>query len=90
MQSNVEPSLIFAISQSGETTSVTDDVVRAKQNGFKVVSFTKRVDSALAGLSDLVFVVDGARQTLISGVPNPFFGKVILAFEEILGIYFQD
>jgi DNA-binding MurR/RpiR family transcriptional regulator len=90
VQSNVEPSLIFAISQSGETTSVTDDVVRAKQNGFKVVSFTKRVDSALAGLSDLVFVVDGARQTLISGVPNPFFGKVILAFEEILGIYFQD
>jgi len=85
----VEPALIFAISQSGETTSVTDDVVRAKQNGFKVVSFTKRDNSALAGLSDLVFVVDGARQTLISGVPNPFFGKVILAFEEILGVYFQ-
>lgn len=89
VQSNVEPALIFAISQSGETTSVTDDVVRAKQNGFKVVSFTKRDNSALAGLSDLVFVVDGARQTLISGVPNPFFGKVILAFEEILGVYFQ-
>lgn len=89
VQSNIEPSLIFAISQSGETTSVADDVIRAKQNGFKVVSFTKRGDSVLAGLSDIVFIVDGARQTLISGVPNPFFGKVILAFEEILGVYFQ-
>jgi DNA-binding MurR/RpiR family transcriptional regulator len=89
VQSNVEPSLIFAISQSGETKSVINDVEKARQNGFKVVSFTKRADSALAGLSDILFLVDGARQTLIAGVPNPFFGKVILAFEELMGIYFQ-
>lgn len=90
MQSNVEPSIIIAISQSGETEAVLNDVQRARQHGFRVVSFTKRHDSTLAGLSDLVFVVDGARQTLISGVPNHFFGKVILVFEELMGIYFRE
>ncbi len=90
MQSNVEPSLIIAISQSGESEGVLNDVVRAKQNGFGVVSFTKRGDSALACMSDITFVVDGARQTLISDVPNHFFGKVILAFEELMGAYFKS
>lgn len=90
MQSNVEPSLIIAISQSGESEVVINDVQRAKQNGFCVVAFTKRQDSTLAGMSDIVFIVDGARQTLIAGVPNHFFGKVILVFEELMGAYFKD
>jgi len=90
MQSNVEPSLIIAISQSGESEVVINDVQRAKQNGFCVVSFTRRRDSTLADMSDIAFVVDGARQTLISGVPNHFFGKVILVFEELMGAYFRE
>ena len=90
MQSNVEPSLIVAISQSGESEVVLNDVQRARQNDFCVVSFTKRPDSTLAGMSDIAFVVDGSRQTLISGVPNHFFGKVILVFEELLGAYFRE
>lgn len=89
MQSNIEPSFLIAISQSGETEQVLNDVRRAKQNGFRVVSFTKMANSTLSGLSDITFVVDSARQALISPVPNPFFGKVILAMEEILGIYFK-
>ncbi len=90
MHSNIEPSLIFAISQSGETSTVLEDVERAVQNDFKVVSFTKRAESSLAERSDIVFVVDGSQQTLISSVPNTFFGKVILAFEELLGAYFEQ
>ena len=39
--------------------------------------------------SDL-FVVDGARQTLMGGIPNHFFGQVILVFEELMGVYFQS
>lgn len=89
MQSNIEPSFIIAISQSGETELVLNDVRRAKQNGFHVISFTKMEKSTLASLSDITFVVDSARQALISPVPNPFFGKVILAMEELLGIYFK-
>ena len=61
----------------------------AGQSSFQIISFTKMENSTLAGLSDITFVVDSARQALISPVPNPFFGKVILAMEELLGIYFK-
>lgn len=90
LQNNIEPAVIIAISQTGETDVVLQDVRRARQNGFKVVSFTKMEESTLAGLSDLTFVVDGAEQTLISALPNPFFGKVILAIEEILARFFRQ
>ena len=86
---NIDPSMIIAISQSGESDKVINDVKSARQNGFRVVSFTKRDDSTLAHLSDITFIVDGAKQTLIGGLPNPFFGRVILAFEELMGNYFS-
>ena len=47
------PSVMFAVSQSGETEPVLNDVRHARQNGHKIVTFTKRADSALARLSDL-------------------------------------
>lgn len=87
---NIDPSAIFAVSQSGESPSVINDVQSARQNGFQVVSFTKRDNSTLAQLSDLTFIVDEAKQTLIGGLPNPFFGRVILAFEELMGCYFRE
>ena len=89
MQNNVKPAVIIAISQSGETDMVLNDVRRAKLNGFRVIAFTKMRNSTLAGMADLTFVVDGAKETLISTVPNMFFGKVILAFDAILGIFFR-
>lgn len=88
LQNNIDPAVIIAISQTGETDMVLNDVRRAKQNGFKVVAFTKMEHSTLAELSDLCLVVDSARQTLISAVPNPFFGKLILVIEEIMALYF--
>lgn len=90
LQNNIEPAFIIAISQSGETESVLSNVRRAKQNGFRVISFTKMEKSTLAGLSDVTFVVDSTHQALISAVPNPFFGKVVLAIEELLGLYFRE
>ena len=39
-------------------------------------------------MSDIVFVVDGSRQTLAGSLPNSFFGHVILAFEELVAFYF--
>lgn len=86
---NIEPSLMIAISQSGEAVPVLNDVRTAKQKGFKIICFTKRSDSTLAAMSDLTFVVEGAKQTLVGGIPNPFFGRVILAFEELIGYYFR-
>lgn len=89
LQNNIEPSFLIAISQSGETESVLTNVRRAKQNGFRVISFTKRENSTLANLSDLPFVIDISQQALISAVPNLFFGKVILVIEELLGLFFS-
>ena len=66
-----------------------NDVRHARQNGHKIVTFTKRADSALARLADLVIVVDGSKQTLAGSLPNPFFGHVILAFEELVAYYFE-
>lgn len=90
MNTNIGPSLMIAISQSGETAPVLNDVKKAKQHGFKIISFTRCVESTLASLSDLVLVVDEAKQTLVSDVPNLFFGHVILAFEELMGLYFGE
>lgn len=87
MVPTIEPSLIIAISQSGETNTVLNDVKRAQERGFKVLSFSRRTESTLAELSEILFVINTSKQTLISEVPNSFFGKVILAFEELLGIY---
>lgn len=86
----LEPSVMFAVSQSGETGPVINDVRYARQQGYRIVSFTKRDDSTLARLSDLVFIVDGSKQTLVGGLPNRFFGHVILAFEELMGGYFSS
>ena len=82
------PPVMFAVSQSGETSPVLNDVRNARQNGHKIVTFTKRSDSTLAQMSDIVFVVDGSRQTLAGSLPNSFFGHVILAFEELVAFYF--
>lgn len=90
LQTNVNPAVIIAISQSGETDVVLNDVVRARQSDFRVVSFTRMRNSTLAGMSDITFVVNGTREALISTVPNSFFGKVILAFDEMLGAFFRE
>ena len=89
LQTNIKPSLMLAISQSGETTPLIQDVQSARQNGFQIISFTRRGDSTLAALSDLTFVIDEEKQSLVGGLPNPFFGHVILAFEELMGCYFN-
>lgn len=83
-----EPSIMFVVSQSGEAEPVVNDVRHARQNGYKIVLFTKRDDSTLARLSDITFVLDSAKQTLVGGIPNLFFGHVILAFEELIALYF--
>ena len=81
--------MVLVISQSGETEPVLNDVRHAKQHGHKIVAFTRRGDSTLAQLSDLVFVLDGTKQTLAGSLPNPFFGHVILVFEDLMARYFE-
>ncbi len=84
MVTNIEPSVIIAISQSGETETVLENVSEAKKYGFKAVTFSRRDETSLSKLSDINFVIDASKQTLIGELPNPFFGKVILVFEELI------
>ena len=84
-----ESAIMFAVSQSGETEPVLNDVRHARQHGQKIISFTRRSDSTLAQLSDLVFVVDGAKQTLAGSLPNLFFGHIILIFEGLMARFFS-
>ena len=72
-----------------ESEPVLNDVRHARQHGQKIISFTRRSDSTLAQLSDLVFVVDGAKQTLAGSLPNLFFGHIILIFEELMARFFS-
>ncbi|MBQ4094532.1 MAG: MurR/RpiR family transcriptional regulator [Oscillospiraceae bacterium] len=83
-----KPSFIIAISQGGETRHVLDNVQRAKVRGYKVVAFTRAAGSTLAKQADITFLVDpDDGQLLLGHMPNTFFGKVILAFEALLGRY---
>ena len=82
---NLAPSLMIAVSQSGESNIVLNDVTRARQQGFKIVSFTRCEGSTLARLSVAHFIINEAKQAFLGNLPNTFFGKVIIAFEELLG-----
>lgn len=87
--SNVKPSLLIVVSQSGETQSIIDNATRAKEQNFNIVSFTRVADSTLARMSDVVFEIEPSHQNLIGETPNLFFGKVILAFELIMSEYLR-
>lgn len=87
--SNLEPSLMIAVSQSGESNIVLNDVIRARQQGFHIVSFTRRADSTLVRISDVHFLINESRQALVGNMPNSFFGKVIIAFEELVAEYLR-
>lgn len=89
MVSNLEPSLMLAVSQSGESNIVLNDVTRAKQQGFKIISFTRCADSTLVRISDVHFIINETKQAFVGDMPNTFFGKVIIAFEELTGEYLR-
>lgn len=83
------PPVMFAVSQSGETAPVLNDVRHARQNGHKIVTFTKRSDSTLAQMSVLCSWWTVPSRRWAGSLPNTFFGHVILAFEELVAFYFD-
>jgi DNA-binding MurR/RpiR family transcriptional regulator len=90
LKGNIEPSFMIAISQSGESKPVIEDAHRAKEHGFRLISFTRMETSTLADMSDVVFTVDPAKQNLIGRMPNLFFGKVVLAFEQMVAMHLGE
>lgn len=85
--SNNEPSFLIAVSQSGNTREIVDNVKVAKDMHYEVLLFTRNDESTLTELSDLSFVVAPEKQGLIAQFPNLFHGKAILAFEKLLSCY---
>ena len=85
--SNNEPSFLIAVSQSGNTREIVENVKVAKDMHYQIILFTRMADSCLANLCDLSFVVAPEKQGLIAQIPNPFHGKAILAFENLLSCY---
>ncbi|MDR3291538.1 MAG: SIS domain-containing protein [Methanobrevibacter sp.] len=50
---------LIALSGSGETKAVLENVKHAKEKGCKIISLTLNHDSSLAKLSDTVWIIDG-------------------------------
>lgn len=90
IETNINPSFMMAISQSGETKEVLNNIRIAKEYGFQIISFTRVDSSTLAQMSDVVFLVEPVKQVLLGQMPNRFFGNVILTFEELMGTYLAN
>jgi len=72
-------SLIFALSQSGETADVLDSVKKAKKNGFKIVSLVNVFNSSLARLSDKVIYLNCGEEIGVAST-KAFTSQVALLY----------
>jgi len=87
--SNLEPSLVIAISKSASTTDVLVPVIHAKENGYDIVLFTSNLNSELCDYSDIAFLIQQSNQRIIAEIPDMFPGKCILSFEVLIAKYFS-
>lgn len=88
--SNNGPSFLIAVSQSGNTKEIVENVKAAKKMNYQIILFTRSTASQLSELSDIAFVVEPEKQNLVGQVPNLFHGKVVLAFEKLIAAYLMD
>jgi len=85
--SNQSPSFLIAVSQSGNTREIIDNVKDARQLNYSIILFTRTDKSHLADMADVTIVVEPETQSLVGKIPNLFFGKAILAFEKLVASY---
>ncbi|WP_321434270.1 MurR/RpiR family transcriptional regulator [Trichococcus flocculiformis] len=80
-----------AISKSGETQSVIDKLVKAKNAGIFTVAFTKETPNRLGVCSDLNFkVTDQHKLDDRNLLPNTFFPFTLLLVEYLLSRYLKE
>ncbi len=76
---------IFIVSKSGKTKYMLEIAVKAKASRISIVVFTGNINSNLAALADLVVgVYDDHPSDDENALPNDFFGRAIMEFEQIL------
>ena len=80
-----------AISKSGETQSVIDKLLKAKNAGIFTVAFTKETPNRLGACSDLNFkVTDQHKLDDRNLLPNTFFPFTRLLVEYLLSRYLKE
>ena len=84
---------IILISNTGESEKCMEIINNAKESkkNYTIISFTGKRSNSIADNSDVSFVIEGiATEDKIVKYPNPFYGNVILGFEELLMVYLEE
>lgn len=83
-------SAVIIISKSGETPYCISFGEYMKEKGAKLITFTGNSQSTLSKISDVAFnYEDPYKEDGDIFYPNPFFGYVIVGFEELIKLYFE-
>lgn len=83
---------LIVISNTGESSKCLNILKNAEDSSkdYLTVSFTGKVENTIAKNSDVSFVVEGiSTENKIVKQPTPFYGNVILGFEELLKLYLE-
>lgn len=80
--------MLIVISKSGETKTVLDKVIAAKQRGIKVISITREIENSIAKASDINFkIFDMNKLDDRNYYPNTFFPNVCMLIEYLIFRY---
>lgn len=83
-------SAVIIISKSGETPYCINFGEYMKEKGARLISFTGNSQSKLSNISHVSFnYEDPYKEDKDIFYPNPFFGYVIVGFEELIKLYFE-
>lgn len=86
----LKETLVLTISESGETTSLKEIILRAQGNGIDVISFTGNPQSTIAKASSLAIQIKTANQfSSEQHAPHLFYGNTLNMFELLLSAYLR-
>jgi glucosamine--fructose-6-phosphate aminotransferase (isomerizing) len=71
--------LVIAVSQSGETADVLEGVIKAKNNGAKIIAITNVKNSSLARISDYSFYLNCGPEIAVAST-KAFTGQLVVLY----------
>lgn len=91
-ESNIDNmGLLIVISKSGETEEVLDKVVKSKERGKKIISFTNEFSNSIQNLSTINFKIYDMHKLDDRNVrPNTFFASTLVLIEYIIYRYNEN
>lgn len=83
--------MLIVVSKSGETKTVFDKVMTAKNRGIKVVSITREIENSIGKVSDINFrIFDMNKLDDRNYYPNTFFPNACMLVEYLIFRYFSE